>query len=120
MVYIISGAFILMDLLTGIVKALKGKKFTSTLMREGLYHKAGSILCILLGVLVDYAQTTIDLGVAVPVTIPICSYIVLMEIGSIIENVSEINPEIIPAKLKSYFIKLREDESNAENGGENS
>lgn len=77
-------------------------------MREGLYHKSGSILLIVFGLLVDYAQRFIDLGIDVPIAIMFCSYIILMEIGSIIENIGAINPEMIPQKLKSYFSKLSE------------
>ena len=108
MVYILTGGFIVFDLLTGIIKAFKNKEYTSSIMREGLFHKCASILCIVLGLMVDYAQTFIDLGLTVPVAAAICSYIILMEIGSIIENVCEINPEIMPEKLKSYFLKLTE------------
>lgn len=106
MVYLVTGCFILFDLATGLLKAFKNQNYTSTIMREGLYHKAGSILCIIFGVMVDYAQTLVDLGVNLPMTMTICAYIILMEIGSIIENVCEINPEIMPNKLKSYFAKL--------------
>ena len=106
MVYYVTGAFIVLDLVTGIVKAFMGKEFTSSIMREGLFHKLGSILCVVFGILVDYAQTVVDLGVTVPVASAICGYIILMECGSIIENVCQINPEIMPDKMKSYFAKL--------------
>ena len=110
MVYIITALFIVLDLVTGLIKAFKEKSYTSTIMREGLFHKCGSVLCIVFGVLVDYAQSLIDLGVSVPVAITVCSYIILMEIGSIIENVCKINPQIMPNKLKVYFSKLSESE----------
>lgn len=106
MVYIVTGAFILLDMITGLVKAFKEKTYTSTVMREGLYHKSGSVLVIVFATLVDYAQSLVDLGYSVPVAIPVCVYIIAMEIGSIIENLCTINPEFMPAKLKSYFIKL--------------
>lgn len=105
-IYLITGGFILLDIVTGLVNAFKSRKYTSSVMREGLFHKCGSILCILFGVLVDYAQGFLDLGVNVPVAISICGYIVLMEVGSIIENVCSINPEIMPDRLKEYFQKL--------------
>ena len=38
--------------------------------------------------------------------IPICVYIATMEIGSIIENISAINPQIIPSKLSQFFSKI--------------
>lgn len=106
MVYLITGAFILLDFITGLIKAFKEKNYSSSIMREGLFHKSGSILVIVFGWLVDYAQTFIDLGVTIPVAMSLCCYVVLMEIGSIIENVCIINPEIMPDKIKGYFAKL--------------
>ena len=106
MIYLITGAFILLDFITGIIKAFKKKQFTSSVMRQGLFHKAGSVLVVMFGALVDYAQAYIDLGVSLPVATTICIYICLMEIGSIIENVCVINPRIMPNKLQSYFQKL--------------
>lgn len=113
MVYVLTGAFILFDMVTGLIKAFMRKNYTSTVMREGLFHKVGSILCVVFGVLVDYAQTFIDLGVSVPVATSICAYIILMECGSAVENVCEINPDIMPEKLRSYFAKLSDSEVNA-------
>ena len=108
MVYIITGSFIVLDMITGLIKAFKEKNYTSSIMREGLFHKAGSALVIVFGCLVDYAQSFLDLGVTLPVATAFCSYIILMEIGSIIENVCVINPQILPEKIKSYFHKLSE------------
>lgn len=105
-VYIVTALFIVLDLVTGIVKAFKNKAYTSTTMREGLYHKCGSVLCVVFGILVDYAQKLIDIGINIPVANAICTYIVVMEIGSIIENLCDINPEIIGEKLKQYFSKI--------------
>ena len=112
MIYIITGAFILLDFITGLVKAFKTKQFTSSVMRQGLFHKAGSVLVVMFGALVDYAQIYIDLGVSLPVATTICVYICLMEIGSIIENVCEINPRIVPNKIQSYFQKLNSKEND--------
>lgn len=106
MAYALTAGFIVLDMLTGLVKAFKEKAYTSSVMREGLFHKCGSILCVVFGVLIDYAQGFLDLGSNVPVAGSVCAYIVLMEIGSIIENVCAINPEIMPDKLKQYFTKL--------------
>lgn len=106
MAYIIVGLFILLDLITGLIKAFKKKEYTSSIMREGLFHKVGSILIVCFGVLVDYAQTFLDLGINVPIATSVCVYIVLMEIGSIIENICTINPDILPEKIKAYFSKL--------------
>lgn len=108
MVYLIVSLFIALDFVTGLIKAFKEKSYTSQIMREGLFHKCGSVLLVLFGVLVDKAQTYFDLGVSIPVAIAICTYIVLMECGSIIENVGKINPKIVPDKIKPYFSKLKD------------
>ena len=102
----LTGGFVLLDMVTGLINAFKSKAYTSSVMREGLYHKCGSVLTIIFGILVDYAQMYIDIGVNIPMATTICAYICIMEIGSIIENVCQINPEIMPDKLKSYFKKL--------------
>lgn len=106
MMYIVVALFISLDFLTGLIKAFKEKIYTSQDMREGLFHKSGSALCVLLGILIDYAQKYFDLGVNIPVTTAICSYIILMECGSIIENLGKINPNIVPEKLRECFGKL--------------
>lgn len=108
MIYVFTGGFILLDMVTGMIKAFKEKAFTSSVMREGLFHKCGSILTIVFGVLVDYAQKYVDLGVNLPIAISLCAYIILMECGSIAENVGKINPKLVPEKIKPYFSKLSE------------
>ena len=107
-IYVIAFAFIALDFLTGIVKAFATSTFSSTKMREGLFHKVGLILCMILGGLVDYAQRHLDLGVSVPVAAAICVYICLMEIASIIENACKINPQLVPDKLAALFGGLKQ------------
>lgn len=109
MIYVVTGLFILLDIFTGIWYAIKQKNFESSAMREGLFHKSGSVICVVFGVLIDYAQSLVDLGVQVPVSTMFCVYIISMEIGSIIENICRINPEIAPEDLKQHFKKLKGD-----------
>jgi len=103
MIYCITFGFICLDFITGLVKAFATTSYSSTKMREGLFHKVGLILCVILGVMVDYAQGYLDLGVSIPVAAAVCSYIVLMEIGSTIENIGVINPDVLPEKLHDLF-----------------
>lgn len=106
MIYAITAAFVLLDMITGIIKAVKEKNFCSSVMREGLFHKAGSVVTVVFGCLVDYAQNYVDLGVKIPVATSICVYIIMMEVGSIMENVCKVNPALLSDKIKSYFAKL--------------
>lgn len=119
MIYIITAAFIVLDLITGLIKAFKEKNYSSSVMREGLFHKAGSIAVAVFGVLIDYAQSYVDIGISIPVAGILCSYIITMEMGSIFENVCTINPQIVPKKLQQYFEKLsdlkeKEEQAKAE------
>ena len=107
MMYLIVGLFMVLDIATGLIQAFKEKKYTSKVMREGLFHKCGSILCVLFSVLVNETQKFFDLSINLPIINAICSYIILMECGSIIENIGSINPQIVPEKIKGYFDKLK-------------
>ena len=110
-IYAIAFAFIVLDFLTGLIKAFATNSFTSTKMREGLFHKVALLLCMILGFLVDHAQGYIDLGITVPVAAAVCVYICLMEITSIIENVCKINPQIVPDKLVALFGGLKKNDN---------
>ena len=112
MVYVIDGAFIVFDFVTGLIKAIKEKNFNSTVMREGMWHKCGSILVIALATLVEYSQQYIDLGANLPIVGAISTYIILMELASIIENIGKINPKLVPAKVRECFFKLNEKGGN--------
>lgn len=109
---LITFGFTIFDFITGIIKAFKEKEFTSSIMREGLYHKVGEWLLIMAGLLADYTQKYIDIGIAIPVTTTICAYIIIMELGSIVENIGKINPQLIPEKIKPFFHKLKEVDKN--------
>jgi toxin secretion/phage lysis holin len=103
--YLITFYFIVLDFFTGLLKAFATDSFSSKIMRRGLFHKL-SLLCVLaLGWLMEYAQRFVDLGIgfAVPVGTAACVYIILMEVGSILENLCQANPELMPDKLCQLF-----------------
>lgn len=103
MIYAITFSFIVLDFCTGMMKALAQGGFKSSFMRQGLYHKTGEILCVVLAVLIQYAQTQIDIGISIPAVPAICGYIILMEIGSCIENIGAINPDLMPDKVRKIL-----------------
>lgn len=94
-----------MDLITGLIGALKDGNFKQSVMREGLYHKAGQILVIVMLQLVEYGEKFIDIGITLPVVSIGCGYICIMELGQIIENISIINPELTPEFIKNMLSK---------------
>lgn len=94
-VYVIGVAvFIIADILSGLLKALYNKEFKSSVMRDGLFHKAGEILVLGLLYLVEIESAAIGLDAGLPLFKTGCGYVVLMEIGSIIENLKTFTPGI--------------------------
>lgn len=95
--------FVLFDVLTGIVKAGYRGEFSSTGMRQGIYHKA-SYLCVLaLAFLCDWGIAHIDLGFAANLTPIVCAYISLTEITSILENLAAVNPSLAGSRIMRVF-----------------
>lgn len=83
----IVGILIAMDYMTGLLKAAMQHDISSEKMREGLWHKSGLILVMLLAEVVERGQQYLDLGYGVPLIVPAAVYISITEISSILENI---------------------------------
>lgn len=94
---------IVFDLVTGFIQSLKNKTFKSSVMREGLYHKVGILFLLALGLALEMSITMIDLGITAPVFKGIATYVILMEIGSILENLHKLNPDLVGDKIKEIL-----------------
>lgn len=93
-----------LDLITGIVGALRdGDQIKSSKLRNGLFKKVGFIFCYALGIAINYAESYLTLPFGVDLVPVICTYAIITEVVSIIENISKINPDILPDKLKSLI-----------------
>lgn len=105
--YIVTGCFILFDIITGLAKGLYEGGIDSTKLRKGLYHKLSEILAVLGSTLFEIGTTKIDLGVELPMVSCVTIYICVMEATSIIENLCAMNPKL--AKLfKRFLAKLND------------
>lgn len=106
MVYAVVGIFILLDILTGILKALYTGTMDSSALHKGLFHKLAEIVAVVGSGLFEYGTTYVNLGVDLPVLEAVAGYICLMEFVSVAENLAEINPDL--AKLfKPYLGKIK-------------
>ena len=105
--------FIVLDMVIGIVKALANGSYKSLKMREGLWHKLGEILCVAFGVLCEMAFPYVGITVSIPIVTTICIYIVLMETGSIVENLALISPNI-QKMLSKVFGSYKPDDSDVD------
>lgn len=100
----LSVAFMMVDVFTGILKAVKNKELSSTRAREGIYKKASFILFIAFGYLADYAMDYVNLGFNFPAAATICTLIILTEAISVLENLGQINPDLV--KLVAPFLSV--------------
>lgn len=76
-------AFMLADIITGIIQAVINKNLDSQKMREGLLRKLGLILIIILGFIIRYAFNIPIISKAIVI------YILVMETLSILENLKK-------------------------------
>jgi len=91
---IIVAVAILLDIITGLLKAFYTKSFKSSVMRQGLFHKLGELLACGLLYGVQIAAPVLGIEANLPLFQVGVGYCVLMEIGSIIENLRAFTPGI--------------------------
>lgn len=92
-----------MDLLTGFIAALRLKELKSSRLRDGIFKKAGFIMCYILALLIDTYGGAIGFKLDIAILPIVVGYVVLTEIVSILENISRINPDLMPDKLMQLF-----------------
>lgn len=110
------------DVVSGLMKAVATKTFSSSAMRQGLFHKAGTIMLLALAVGLTIAAGTIE---EVPeilefagsgLYVGVNAYVILMELSSILENILSINPELDRYKIFELFGQ-REEKGEDEKDG---
>lgn len=101
--------FIILDVVTGIIKAVMKKELNSTVMRNGLFHKSAFLLAIAFAYACEYGMLFLDLGFTMPIVAAVCIYICLTETVSILENLGEINPELTNNKFMELFASTKGD-----------
>lgn len=100
---IIALIFNALDLISGIISAVKDKDIQSAKLRDGLFKKVGFMLCYFVAWLVDTEGDIIGFKFGVSILPVIILYVCTTELVSILENISKINPDILPEKLMELF-----------------
>lgn len=95
--------FVTTDYVTGIVKAIMGGNLSSKRMREGLGHKFAYLALILTSYMIDTFSAHVNLSLPVHVYLVTAGGICLIELTSIIENITEINPELKDVPFMQIF-----------------
>lgn len=108
---------VLIDYITGVVNAIMHGKLSSEGMRKGLGHKFAYLAVICVALIVEYGSDYINLGIGLPVFIPVCVGICLTEITSIMENCAKINPELSSSSILNIFNIDRKENDGKEDQG---
>lgn len=87
--------FQLLDIVSGLLSAVKSRKVSSSKMKTGIFSKFGEILVLIVTFVLKPA-TGVDLTVAV------LTYYIFMEGVSVLENLSEAGVQI-PSQLGKYL-----------------
>ena len=77
-------------------------------MRSGLVAKLGEILTVVLGLVAQQYLPILGIKLECDIVGFLVTYIVIMEVGSIIENIGQVNPDMV-APLSKMFKKLKDD-----------
>ena len=110
--------FIILDVVSGVAAAYARSEIESPKLRQGLWHKAGYVVVLFCSIIIEWAMNNgMDLGFSLPLVVPICVWISLMEIVSTLENAAKINPELanIPGfeRLKEVEVEKSEPKHKA-------
>lgn len=92
-----------LDLVTGIIAAVKNKNIQSAKLRDGLFKKVGFMLCYFVAWLVDTEGSAIGFQFGAQFLPIIILYVCTTELVSILENITKINSDILPDKLLEMF-----------------
>lgn len=95
--------FISTDYLTGVINAIMQHNLNSKKMKEGLGHKFTYLILTCTAWFIDMLNMHLHLGFPVNVSTCVVSGICLIELTSIIENITAINPELKNAPFMNVF-----------------
>lgn len=95
--------FIILDYVTGVAKAITQNNLSSRKMREGLGHKFAYFMLALVAWFIDVVNAHVDLGLPVDVFVYTVGGISLIELTSILENITAINPELANKPFMNIF-----------------
>lgn len=100
-------ATMLIDVVVGFSQSLITGSFSSSVMRIGLGHKFITICIMALSVILEAACSHVaGLPFSGVTTVVVSGYVIVMEVGSILENAAKAYPELRDSPL----FRLSEDE----------
>lgn len=95
--------FVSADYLTGVIKAIIQGDLNSKRMRTGLGHKLTYLILTAMAWFIDTINVHVSLGFPISLFTCTVSGLCLIEITSILENITAIDPELKNAPFMSIF-----------------
>lgn len=105
-----------LDFITGVTVAIKKHKWESRKAREGIYKKVGSIVAVLVALLTDFLLSLIinyveaihlPFNYSVLISPLVLIWYILTELGSVLENASELGAPL-PLFLRKGIKKMQD------------
>lgn len=94
----------LIDVVVGFAQSLITGSFSSSVMRVGLGHKFITICIMALSVILEAACSHVaGLPFSGVTTVVVSGYVIVMEVGSILENAAKAYPELRDTPLYKIF-----------------
>ena len=100
---------ILCDMVFGITNACMHHEFSSTKLRQGLMHKMGELVLVILGVVIDgLIFAGVNMSISGPILGVILLSIIIMEVGSLMEIAAKLNPELQAIKAFKLLADVKD------------
>ena len=93
----------LLDMAFGFGAAVLNKEVSSSKMREGIARKLGILGLVVVAIFVELGTCYVGLPVNVPVVGGVAAWLVLMELISVCETLTKLNPELASSPLLSVL-----------------
>lgn len=111
--------FILLDIVSGVVKACYKNEFSSSTMRVGLMHKVATVLALIgagaCDIAVGFSDYELPFNIGIVDAFGVC--IIAMELTSFLENCVAVNPDLNKIPVFKIF-GVTSDESMVESNSQ--
>lgn len=92
------------DVVVGFIQAAINNQLSSTKMRQGLLHKILILILIFVCLAIEIGiGHTVKLPYNIPTCEVVCGYVIVMELISILENISRGYPQFADSQLFKLF-----------------
>jgi len=107
---------ILCDMVFGIANACAHHKFSSNKLRQGLMHKTGELVLVILGVVIDgLIFAGVNMSINGPILGVILLSIIIMEVGSLMEIAAQLNPDLQAIKAFKLLSTVKDSADKDDN-----